>query len=215
MYLLRTNEETHPVYWVDDFLSNEEIDKIIKYTEKINSEPAKVGISIDEKKKNPFTADYNIKNENLGNVPRLRQSIIKWIQLNADTKWIYKKIISEIHKVNQENFGFILKFVEDLQFTEYNENQKGFHANHSDCGDKTKMENFVDIRKLSFSIQLSDPNNYEGGELILYKNNKEFIAPKKRGTIIFFESDLSHKVSEIKRGTRYSLVSWVRGPNLR
>ena len=67
---------------------------------------------------------FDIKNPNLGNVPRIRQSILKWIQLNPDTNWLYKKLISQIHKVNQENFDYILKFVENLQLTEYNENQQ-------------------------------------------------------------------------------------------
>ena len=126
MNLLRINKEIRPVYWVDNFLSTEEIDKILKYAEQINPELAKVGGNIQEKEKKPFTPDYHIKNPNLGNVPRIRQSILKWIELNPDTNWIYKKLISQIHKVNQENFDYILKFVENLQLTEYNENRLEF-----------------------------------------------------------------------------------------
>jgi PKHD-type hydroxylase len=215
MNLLRINKEIRPIYWVDNFLSNEDIDKILKYTKEINSQPAEVGANIQEEKKNPFTLDYHIKNPNIGNVPRVRQSVIKWIELNTDTNWLYKKLISQIHKVNQENFDYILKFVENLQFTEYNENQQGFYAKHTDIEDSSRLENFVDIRKLSFSIQLSNPQDYEGGELILYINGKEFIAPKTKGTIIFFESNILHEVKPVKKGNRYALVSWINGPNLR
>ena len=215
MNLLRINKEIRPVYWVDNFLSTEEIDKILKYAEQINPELAKVGGNIQEKEKKPFTPDYHIKNPNLGNVPRIRQSILKWIELNPDTNWIYKKLISQIHKVNQENFDYILKFVENLQLTEYNENRQGFYSKHDDCGDSSRLESFVDIRKLSFSIQLTSPEKYEGGELILYINNKEFIAPKAKGTIVFFQSNILHEVKPVKKGSRYALVSWVQGPNLR
>jgi PKHD-type hydroxylase len=215
MNLLRINKEIQPIYWVDNFLSNEEINKVIKYISQINPEPSKVGGNIQEEIKKPFTPDYHIKNPNIGNVPRIRQSVIKWIELNPDTNWLYKKIISQIHKVNQENFDYILKFVENLQFTEYNEDQQGFYSKHDDCGNSSRLENFVDIRKLSFTIQLSNPEDYEGGELVFYNDNQEFNAPKTKGTIIFFQSNILHEVKPVKKGTRYALVSWVQGPNLR
>jgi PKHD-type hydroxylase len=215
MNILRINKEIRPIYWVDNFLSDEEIDKIIEYTSQISPEPSKVGVNIQKETKKPFTPDYHIKNPNIGNVPRIRQSVIKWIELNSDTNWLYKKLISQINKVNQENFDYILKFVENLQFTEYNENQHGFYSKHDDCGNISGLENFVDIRKLSFTIQLSNPEDYEGGELVFYNNNKEFNAPKTKGTIIFFQSNILHEVKPVKKGTRYALVSWVQGPNLR
>ena len=90
-----------------------------------------------------------------------------------------------------------------------------FYSKHDDCGDSSRLESFVDIRKLSFSIQLTSPEKYEGGELILYINNKEFIAPKAKGTIVFFQSNILHEVKPVKKGSRYALVSWVQGPNLR
>ena len=128
---------------------------------------------------------------------------------------MYKKIIYQIHKVNQENFDMILKFVEDFQFSEYNGSQKSFYSKHRDCEDSSRFENFVDIRKLSFSIQLTDENDYDGGELIFYDNNEEIIAPKSKGTIIFFNSNILHEVKPIKKGIRNALGSWVQGPNLR
>jgi len=214
MNLLRINKKSYPIYWQHNFLSDDEIEKIIKYTKNLPTQDATVGGNIQEKNK-LFTPDYHIKNPNVGNVPRIRITNIKWIELVEETNWLYKKIINEIHRVNQENFDMILKFVEDIQFSEYTENQQGFYSKHVDCGDKSKLENFVDIRKLSFSIQLSDEKEYEGGELIFYLNNEEKIAPKSKGTIIFFESDIIHEVKPVKNGTRYALVSWVQGPNLR
>tara|TARA_R100001460_G_scaffold106934_2_gene155004 strand:- start:619 stop:1260 length:642 start_codon:yes stop_codon:yes gene_type:complete len=213
MYLLRSNEEINPVYCVHDFLSDKEIEKIIEYTQCLTPQSGKVG-GISKNKKNNFI-DYNFDDAKVGTIANLRKCIVKWIKLDANTNWLYKKVISQIHDANQKNFCYILKYIEDIQFTEYNDCQKGFHSEHYDCGDKKDLNNFVDVRKLSFSIQLSSPDDYEGGELILYKNDKEIIAPKEKGTIIFFESDISHKVNEVKKGTRYSLVGWVKGPNLR
>jgi PKHD-type hydroxylase len=213
MNLLRINKEINPVYCINSFLSNEEINKIIKYVKDIEQDCGKINGKKEET--NPFTPNYHIKDPNIGNVPRIRISNIKWIELNKKTNWLYKKIILQIHKVNQENFDMILKFVENLQFSEYTESQHSFYSKHTDCGDKKILENFVDIRKLSFSIQLTDEKEYEGGELILYINGNKFISPKTKGSIIFFESDIIHEVTPIKKGTRHSLVSWVQGPNLR
>ena len=51
--------------------------------------------------------------------------------------------------------------------------------------------------------------------MVIYNVDKEFIAPKTKGTIIFFESTILHEVKPVKKGTRYALVGWVQGPNLR
>ena len=215
MNLLRINKEVHPIYWTDNFLSDEEIKNILKYVKKLPMEEAEVTGYIEEEQTKPFTPGHHIKNTNFGNVPRSRITNLKWIDLNIETNWIFKKIISAIHKVNQENFDMILKFVEDLQFLEYTAHQRGFSAMHNDCGNKGRLKNFVDIRKLSFTIQLTDEEEYEGGELIFYKNGEEKVAPKTKGTIIFFESDIMHEVKPVTKGTRHALVSWVQGPNLR
>ena len=108
-----------------------------------------------------------------------------------------------------------MKFVEDLQFSEYTEEKRGFYSKHSDCGLKKSLDNYVDIRKLSFTVQLTDENEYEGGELIFHLDKEEKKAPKSKGTIIFFESDVLHEVKPVTKGVRHSLVSWVQGPNLR
>lgn len=214
MNLLRLNHTVHPVVWNFNFFSGEEIDKIFEYVNKLNKQNALIGNG-QEKKKEEFKPDSHIKNLNTGFVPRIRQTQISWIELNKETNWLFKKIIQQIHKVNSENFDYILRFVENLQFSEYNEKERGFYSKHNDCELKDSMNNYVDIRKLSFSVQLSDPSDYEGGELILYHNNEKKVMPKERGTIVFFSSNIEHEVTPVKKGTRYALVSWVQGPNLR
>jgi PKHD-type hydroxylase len=211
MTLLRSKEH-HPILWVDNFLTDDEIKKIITHAKTLIFEDAKIGTN--EKEKKEFTLDYHIKDPNKGVVPRTRITDVKWIRHNENTNWLFKKIINEIIDVNSKNFDLQLKFVEDLQFSEYTEENNGFYAKHNDCGSKKSLDNYVDIRKLSFTIQLTDENEYEGGELIFYLD-EEKKAPKSKGTIIFFESDISHEVTPVTKGVRHSLVSWVRGPNLR
>ena len=217
MNLLRSNIKVYPATWEYNFLNDQEIEKIIEYSKKIEPIDAIVGQfhANEEKEKKKFTIDSHIKDINSGVVPRSRQSIVRWFANNEEIDWLFKKIINSIRKTNHENFDYILKYFEDLQFTEYNEVQKSFYGKHYDCDKNDDIYNYIDIRKLSFSIQLSDPKDYEGGELILYDDKSKKIMPKEKGTIIFFSSDFLHEVTPVLKGTRYSIVSWVRGPNLR
>tara|TARA_R100000005_G_C4987901_1_gene195770 strand:+ start:1106 stop:1765 length:660 start_codon:yes stop_codon:yes gene_type:complete len=211
MNLLRSKEEYYPIYWVDNFLTDNEIEKIKTHAKTLIVQDAKVGV--DEKEKKEFTLDYHIKDPNNGFVPRKRITDIKWITLREDTNWLFKKIIDKIIYVNSKNFDLQLKFLEDFQFSEYTEEKSGFYSKHRDCELKKSLDNHVDIRKLSFTIQLTDENEYEGGELIFHIDEKEKKAPKSKGTIIFFESDILHEVTPVTKGVRHSLVSWVQGPN--
>jgi len=213
MNLLKFEKNYYSIYWEKNFLTNDEIEKIKTYARTLITENAKVGQEKKEKKE--FTLDYHIKDPNKGVVPRTRITDIKWISLNKDTNWLFKKIIDKIKEVNSKNFDLQLKFVEDLQFSEYTEEKNGFYSKHSDCGLKKSLDNYVDIRKLSFTVQLTDENEYEGGELIFHLDKEEKKAPKSKGTIVFFESDILHEVTPVTKGVRHSLVSWVQGPNIR
>ena len=74
--------------------------------------------------------------------------------------------------------------------------------------------------KLSCSFMLSDPNDYEGGELqfVLHKGKSFDFKPyfksykPEQGSIVVFPSWLPHRVRPVKSGTRKSLVAWVHGP---
>jgi|TARA_B100000941_G_C28280366_1_gene436189 PKHD-type hydroxylase len=73
------------------------------------------------------------------------------------------------------------------------------------------------VRKLSFSLQLSDENDYTGGELVFRNSDytDTLTAPKDRGTLIIFDSRLEHKVCPVKTGIRKSIVGWIVGPRWR
>ena len=72
------------------------------------------------------------------------------------------------------------------------------------------------VRKLSFTLQLSDPDEYEGGNVqLIDESGKSYIAPRQRGTIILFDSRTQHRVIKVKKGVRKSIVGWVLGPRWR
>ena len=126
-----------------------------------------------------------------------------------ETDWIYKKISLLTLELNELHFKYDISDVETIQFTTYLGNQKshyGQHVDHLTLGSRW--------RKLSCVIQLSDPNDYEGGDLVLYLPQK-FVVPKKRGTFVIFPSFLPHAVFPVSKGVRYSAVSWILGPPYR
>ena len=70
------------------------------------------------------------------------------------------------------------------------------------------------VRKLSYTFQLSDPSDYEGGVLEFQNpmnTNEIHVVEKKQGLMTIFDSRVPHRVTEVTSGTRYSLVGWVKG----
>ena len=71
-------------------------------------------------------------------------------------------------------------------------------------------------RKLSLSVQLSDPEDYEDGGLIIVDYcNKHCELPKGKGNSIVFDSRCPHRAEPVTKGERLVLVGWASGPKLR
>jgi PKHD-type hydroxylase len=138
----------------------------------------------------------------------IRDSKIKFIESSVDdNRWIFERFTGLINNANERFFQIELSRLESLQYTVYNKGQ--FYRDHMDLGYKNPNNA---IRKLSFTLQLSDPDDYDGGELVIKHGSTPDIARKNRGTIIFFPSYIIHEVTTVTRGTRKSLVGWVTGP---
>ena len=69
-------------------------------------------------------------------------------------------------------------------------------------------------RKLTIVIQLSEPEDYDGGRLQTFGMEVEDL-PRERGTIVAFPSLVLHQVTPVTRGLRRVLVAWIAGPRLR
>lgn len=165
-------------------------------------------------------------NKNLNK--NIRNSKNVWIHSNH---WIAGFIWHYIMKANRENFLYDLTCIdsESLQYTRYEEGQyyhwhKDDYISSSykpknaltmgvnDPKDKLSVHNEY-VRKLSFALQLSDPEEYRGGEVQFMDSfGGTYFMPKQKGTIAFFDSRVPHRVRKIKSGVRKSLVGWVIGP---
>ena len=215
----------HLVYWTFSDIPSDLCDILIK----------------DLKKYDEAIEDSTIRDE-VGN-PELHEGIRKssnaWIN---GSNWVAGFVWYYITKANRENFRYDIEGLDsnEIQYTEYKKGE--YYDWHVDddinrCmindklltsdinqGENLAILNGEYIRKLSFSIQLSDPEDYEGGELEFKANNygserrgdftldDTFFTPNKKGTIIIFDSRVRHRVCEVKSGVRKSLVGWIVGP---
>lgn len=64
-------------------------------------------------------------------------------------------------------------------------------------------------RKMNLIIQLSDTNEYDGGDLLVGR----YQCTRQQGNAIFFPACLMHCVTKVTRGTRYSLIGHGWGPH--
>lgn len=148
---------------------------------------------------------------NLNQIHEQRQSRTGWIQTGEDSTWLYDKLGFIARRLNAQFFGYDLYgFIEDLQYTVYagGGDHYGWHV---DRGSDT-----IAPRKLSMVVQLSDPDEYEGGDLeFMISGDRTDTARREQGLVYAFPSFLLHRVTPITRGTRRSLVVWLCGPKFR
>jgi PKHD-type hydroxylase len=169
-----------------DWLTSYELDEVIKLGNSQKIEQALIG-----------SLDGIVENADV------RRTQLQYINPTQDSQWLYRKLTDIIKQVNGQFFNYNLDVIETLQFSTYNIGD--FYSTHLDSLPFTKWGKF---RKLSFSLQLNDPLEYTGGDLII--NGK--VISRQRGSIAFFNSFVSHSVTPIKGGVRKTLVGWVLGP---
>ena len=179
--------------WYKDVFTSEELNKLENLAEKLHMEDAKVGGDGN---------DSGIVSD------KIRQTNIGWVRVSDENNWIYQKLTDIVKMANDNWFKFDLRHIESLQFTEYKENM--FYGKHIDT-----MYQSIGLypRKLSFTLQLTDPSEYEGGDVLLHNSDDPFPIKKERGIITFFPSYTLHEVKPVTKGIRRCLVGWVHGPN--
>ncbi len=124
----------------------------------------KEGFSLDEIKSIedismdfPFEKATTVSSD--PNNDKARKSQIKWLLLNSKTDWIYNKIVDMAIEANTTWEFDLHSIIDSIQYTEYYEGG-GHYDWHVDIGPQN-----ISHRKVSVTIQLSDSDEYEGGEL--------------------------------------------------
>lgn len=190
------NFNNEPFAYIPNFFDDADLKLINEIVASIDTEKATIESS---------SPDEEIQNADV------RVSDLCWIKPSEQSRPIFQKLVDGIEDLNERFYRFNIVELEDLQYTEYSETDHGKYDSHSDDG------YFNMFRKLSFSVQLSDENEYEGGDFNFYRHSitEKVTAPKTKGTFILFPSYVIHEVTPVTKGLRKSLVSWVQGPRFK
>tara|TARA_B100000131_G_scaffold35186_1_gene32238 strand:+ start:559 stop:1125 length:567 start_codon:yes stop_codon:yes gene_type:complete len=178
---------------VKNVVTKEECDYLIHkgkqnmYDSEVNSTDQKNGV-VNKQTRSSKTSVYKpISREDNSFVLRklFREKILK----------TYKDVAFEFYKQP-------IRFIEDPQFTFYTE--KDFFYWHFDSLDQFSQVN----RDLSASLILSDSRDYDNGRLGFKMPGGDIEIEEEQGMMIVFPSLFIHRVSQITRGERASIVIW-------
>ena len=117
---------------------------------------------------------------------------------NLNTQWIFDRLYEYLDVEKNLKINNPLDVIHLHKYNEGNLFQK-----HRDI--------YYPNQVLDVGVCLND--DYEGGEFILF--NPTETLPKKEGYIYSFKNTQYHEVTEIKKGTRYSLIAFLYKDNLK
>ena len=202
-------------YFFHSVISPKLCDDIIKHCSS-NLQVAKIGGEADENDKpDRWWAEGKT-------IEKKRKSQVAFF----DDRWIYKEIQPYVKLANNlAGWNFDWDWTEQAQFTKYGLNEHyGWHCDsYSEPYQDVPQGMVGKIRKLSVTVSLSDPEDYEGSDLEFdFRNNHDYDFTKTdnkeickkakvRGSIIVFPSFVWHRVTPVTSGTRYSMVMWNLG----
>ena len=144
----------------------------------------------------------------------IRATQVAWVRRTPETEDLYLRMEAVVLRLNAEHFRADLSSLSAMQFAVYRENDSGYFDWHSDYG-RDRNDPGQEPRKLTLSVQLSDGASYDGCDLEARAVWQSDCAPRERGTLIAFRSNVLHRVTPITRGMRKSLVIWATGPEYR
>ena len=137
---------------------------------------------------------------------KIRKSSVTFIPKKPEFKFLYDRLLFDCHKVNRDFFGFDnMNMIESPQYSEYFED--GHYTWHPDS-EMNGINNGI-VRKISMSVLLNDPREFEGGDFEILEEGRKI--PMNKGDAVFFASFLVHRVKPVTKGVRQSLVQWFTG----
>ena len=160
-------------------------------------------------------------NSSIRDDPNIRKTSIYFVPTDQNNKaneiaWRFLK------EANNKMFHYDLTYFQSIQFAEYKDG--GHYDWHIDSYHQDELNK---TRKLSLSLVLSNPDNFEGGKLEFYNGGRPWeekgdatgeqikIDLESQGTIVVFDSRDYHRVTPVTKGIRYSVVCWATGASFR
>jgi predicted 2-oxoglutarate/Fe(II)-dependent dioxygenase YbiX len=126
--------------------------------------------------------------------------------------WVCGKLRPIVIALNRK-YRFDIFGISELQLAYYDAADEGFYNWHMDI-DPGQMS-----RKITLSMALSDPADYEGGDVEFNTggNTDELVqtAPRSQTDLVAFPPFVLHRVTPVTRGRRYVLIAWIHGNDWR
>ena len=198
---MKKNDKFEFLIYRKNFLSNEECDKIIK------------SLDTEDLTEGELVGDYEggIINENVRKTLN-KDIIFDRINKPFDDKVLFNKIESALKIANIQYFNYDVEGLDKLRFLKYGIG--GRYEWHTDYG-----RHECSMRKLTGIIQLSDSDEYEGGDFEFGLTDTEgsglLKGNRDKGCLLVFPSFLSHRVAPLTKGKRYSIITWLEGNTFR
>jgi predicted 2-oxoglutarate/Fe(II)-dependent dioxygenase YbiX len=143
----------------------------------------------------------------------IRSVSLNHLELKDDIKWYadhVEELAQNVKFLFKSQYEILLDISGGIEKDSMNYlvyNNSDHYTYHQDLDVNSKKER-IRKRVLTVSTQLSDEEDYNGGELILKINDNEIVSPKHKGSAVVFLSDTPHKVNAVTSGTRKSAVTW-------
>ena len=183
----------------DDFLTEKRCDELLEMFD--NSEQHKATVA------GTYTGNgADVVNESVRKVQEVR---FKDDVILSDGFNLNKNINMACEMANALFFNFdISNQLSNIRMLRYEDTGK--YDWHLDIGNEE-----TSVRKITAIVQLSDENDYEGGDFEFSMSNDKgddnCYGSRKKGSLILFPSYLGHRVRPVTSGIRYSIVTWILG----
>lgn len=181
------------IFVIENFLSDEECDFVC---ESIRSNYGTYDAEIGVK--------HGMLDDSLRSTHVMLMKDEEMISVGLD--WFIERYKKTFDEYNQKYYNEQIRS-QIYQFTKYDSKHYHHYTWHND--DNEMEEGY---RKVSSTIQLSDPNSYQGGDFeIKGETLSDYGDWKKKGSMILFPSKLIHRVTTVTSGIRCSMVTWNEG----
>ena len=144
--------------------------------------------------------------------PDVRNTEVIFHPCKSDLGKFFKQNAKTVNK--ESEWFFNISRIETIQILKYTEGS--FYKRHVDLTFPSGKGYHQKQRKISCSLQLNSPNEYQGGVFTLFNLEGEIsYIHLDKGDLLLFPSFISHQVGEVTKGIRYSATAWIEGLSFR
>ena len=132
---------------------------------------------------------------------------------SAETRQAVMDALNAAREPLSRHFGVTLTSFEEPQFLRYG---PGDHfVAHQDGNtplifDDTRHRRVSAVIPLSRPTTAGQPGDYSGGALVFHQPGEHIPALVRPGQLLAFRSELTHEVTPLEAGERYTIVTWYR-----